>query len=120
MFFGSETISANSGLTPEGCLHVIRNLWRHNDRLFHQLHHHADNLDPLSVSEDALRRPIHDALPRDIEMEDSAWPQLFSISRSMLTWREMAWEQGWEAILPSEHMRSWQEELWNICAGAHD
>ena len=103
MFFGGEITSANGRLTPEGFLRVVRNLWYRNDRLYHRLRDHADNLDPLSVSEDVLRGPIHDVLPRGIEMEDRAWPLLFSISRTMLAWKKTAWEQRWEAMMPREN-----------------
>ncbi|KAG9195538.1 hypothetical protein G6011_00659 [Alternaria panax] len=119
-FFSGEIISVNDRLTPEGCLRVIRNLWYHNDRLYLELHDHADELEPLSVGEDVLRGPIYDALPRGIQIEDEAWPLLFSVSRTMLSWKKTAWEQGWEATMPGEDMGSWAEELWGACGGIRD
>lgn len=97
LFFNGEIIGINSCLTLEGCLRVVRDLWYVRNHLYCQIRNHADDHDPLSVSEDTLRESIHDALPRRIDVDDHAWPLLFIIARSMLMSRGVAWEQGLEA-----------------------
>jgi len=120
LFFGGEIIGINSRLTLEGCRRVVRDLWYVSNHLYHQIRHHADDHDPLSVSEDTLRESIHDALPRGIDVDDHAWPLLFSMARSMVASRGMAWEQGSEANMRREDMMGWGEELWRVCGGVQN
>jgi hypothetical protein len=120
LFSAGEIISINDCLTRVGCRHFVHELWHQSDRVYHQIRDQANDTDPLSVGDGTLTESIRDASPDGIEVGESAWPLLLSMTRTMLSWQRVAWEQDQEATLQREDMESWAEELWVACGSVRD
>lgn len=79
---GGSIISVNGNLTREGCRALILDLWFYTYNLYRQVD--FGDLDGLSVSEQVLREPIEDCVPRGVSIPRLAWRTLVSVARQMM------------------------------------
>jgi len=79
---GGRIISINGNLTYEGCRALILDLWFYTYNLYRRVD--FGDLDGLSVSEQVLRGPIEDCVPRGVSIPRPAWRMLFSVARQMM------------------------------------
>jgi hypothetical protein len=79
---GGSIISINGNLTLNGCRSLILDLWFYTYNLYRQVD--FDDLDGLSVSEQVLRQPIEDCVPRGVSIQRPAWRTLVSVARQMM------------------------------------
>ncbi|XP_014558092.1 hypothetical protein COCVIDRAFT_95510 [Bipolaris victoriae FI3] len=110
-----EIIAVDGYVTPNGCRRLVRDLWYEIGVLFERLLIHPDELDPLSVSDDEIRSSILDALPRGIHVDETAWPAMGHVARTMLNRYSVAYAEGFQARMTVEDAMCWGQDIWDIC-----